>query len=353
MTDALLIGLDPGSTAIKAVEIERGENGHRLVSLKRTPVDPSPSRSDSLYGGLLSSGFLGHGRVATYPAAVEPQIEYLNLPVLKDRELDLLVRHEVSSEHDIPLNELILQYLQVGPVLPGDRIREAHQRVVVAFLRRVEVELTLQACSSAGLTLVALDTKEMALAECLLSNYTFEENEPAVILELGSSSSCLVAAVNGEVRFSRRLKICGNDLKNLLRENFGDSDHNLDELVKVCRIVLPGSEGENDRNMLSMVADGFVESLVGELNLAIDFGLLNLSDDSRVGDLRRLYLSGGISQLPGLTQYIANNLKVEVELLDPLRKIDFDFSILEALGVEQVPDMGVAMGLALRKVAGS
>ena len=54
------------------------------------------------------------------------------------------------------------------------------------------------------------------------------------------------------------------------------------------------------------------------------------------------YILGGSSHLPGLNEFIANNLNVKVECLDPMKKISNDIKVNNQL------KYSIALGLALR-----
>ena len=69
------------------------------------------------------------------------------------------------------------------------------------------------------------------------------------------------------------------------------------------------------------------------------------------GTVQKIYISGGGSKLPGLTEYLAKRFEVTVEVFNPFRQIKVDVRRFDPDYMrEVVPEMAVAVGLALRGV---
>jgi type IV pilus assembly protein PilM len=84
-----------------------------------------------------------------------------------------------------------------------------------------------------------------------------------------------------------------------------------------------------------------------EIRKTFDF----FSATSAEGAVDQLMLSGGCALTPNLQQILRERFEIDVELMNPLRRIRFregDFSSewLQAVG----PMLGIAVGLAVRKV---
>jgi type IV pilus assembly protein PilM len=67
--------------------------------------------------------------------------------------------------------------------------------------------------------------------------------------------------------------------------------------------------------------------------------------------VQKILISGGGSKLKGLSQYLADRFEVPVEVFDPFRQIKVDARRFDPDYMrEVVPEMAVAVGLALRGV---
>jgi type IV pilus assembly protein PilM len=67
--------------------------------------------------------------------------------------------------------------------------------------------------------------------------------------------------------------------------------------------------------------------------------------------VQKILVSGGGSKLPGLLDYLAKRFEISVEVFDPFRQIRVDARRFDPDYMrEVVPEMAVAVGLALRGV---
>ena len=74
-----------------------------------------------------------------------------------------------------------------------------------------------------------------------------------------------------------------------------------------------------------------------------------LEHADRVG--KKILISGGGSKLPGLTKYLAKRFEMPVEIFDPFRRIKVDARRFDPDYMREiVPEMAIAVGLALRGV---
>jgi type IV pilus assembly protein PilM len=86
--------------------------------------------------------------------------------------------------------------------------------------------------------------------------------------------------------------------------------------------------------------------VAGEIRRSFDF----FRSSSHSDTIHRVVLSGGCARLPGLVEYLSENLEIPCELANPLRNIKADPKTFdpEYLGVI-APQLAVSVGLALRQ----
>jgi type IV pilus assembly protein PilM len=67
--------------------------------------------------------------------------------------------------------------------------------------------------------------------------------------------------------------------------------------------------------------------------------------------IQKILVAGGSSKLPGLPDYLSKRFEIPVELFDPFRAIQVDERKFDPDYMKEiVPDMAIAVGLALRGV---
>ena len=67
--------------------------------------------------------------------------------------------------------------------------------------------------------------------------------------------------------------------------------------------------------------------------------------------IEKILLAGGGSKLPGVAEYLAKRFEIPVEVFDAFRQIEVDANRFNPDYMKEiVPEMAVAVGLALRGV---
>ena len=91
------------------------------------------------------------------------------------------------------------------------------------------------------------------------------------------------------------------------------------------------------------------ETLALEVKKTFDF-YRTTAQESEV-TIQKILLAGGGSKLPGLPEFLAARFDIPVEVFDPFRQIEVDATKFDPDYMREiVPEMAVAVGLALRGV---
>jgi type IV pilus assembly protein PilM len=89
-----------------------------------------------------------------------------------------------------------------------------------------------------------------------------------------------------------------------------------------------------------------VDALAGEIQRSLDFFMATTNR----GEVDRICISGGTARIPSLRSAIERRSRVQVELLDPFRRVLYDqrqFNLEVLRG--QAPQAAICLGLALRR----
>jgi type IV pilus assembly protein PilM len=91
------------------------------------------------------------------------------------------------------------------------------------------------------------------------------------------------------------------------------------------------------------------ETLALEVKKTVDFYRASAQEGEAA--IQKILLAGGGSKLPGLAEFLANRFEIPVEVFDPFRQIEVDAKKFDPDYMREiVPEMAVAVGLALRGV---
>ncbi len=92
-----------------------------------------------------------------------------------------------------------------------------------------------------------------------------------------------------------------------------------------------------------------LDSLIQEIRKTFDF----FKETSSMGGIQRIYLAGGLANMPGLGDILQGELHSPCEVMNPFLRVTFkdsklDDGQLREMVREMAPRLGVALGLALR-----
>jgi type IV pilus assembly protein PilM len=144
--------------------------------------------------------------------------------------------------------------------------------------------------------------------------------------------------------FTRDASVGGSQYTALLQKELNLTFEQA-EAVKRGMPTPDGKEVEGLEPMLETVSD----MLALEISKTMDFYRATAEDGD--GMVHKILISGGGSKLMGFPEYLANRFEIPVEVFDPFRQIKVDARRFDPDYMrEVVPEMAVAVGLALRGV---
>jgi type IV pilus assembly protein PilM len=201
-----------------------------------------------------------------------------------------------------------------------------------------------QAIQLAGKQPVVIDVDAFALQNCYEVNYQPNPNEIVALLNIGASTMNINILKGTRSVFARDASVGGNHYTSLLQKELGLSFEQA-EAVKRGQPIPAGIEPRPIEPIIATVSD----ILALEVRKTMDFYRATAEDGEQA--IQKILLAGGGSKLPGLADYLAKRFELEVEVFDPFREIEVDEKKFDPEYMREiVPEMAVAVGLALRGV---
>jgi type IV pilus assembly protein PilM len=213
-----IVGLDIGSTAVRAVELTVSEGqlpileAYGQVGLPPGAVDNGEIQDRAVVTAAIQrlwreGGFTGH-QVNVGVAGLRAITRELDMPVLPPSELDNAVRYQADDVVPFPLertelsSKVIAQYTDAegAPTL----------RVLVAAAHRDLIDAVLAAVEGAGLEPVGIDLNTAALVRALHDpSYTAG---PEAIISVGAGLTMVVVHEQGTLQFVRTIDMGGETM---------------------------------------------------------------------------------------------------------------------------------------------
>ena len=341
-----LVGLDIGSSSVKAVELQRKAGSLHLASLgyenlqTDTIVDGQIMELNNV-SDVISSIFNEHKikttRVAAGVSGHSVIVKNIVVPPMSEAEL-----HESFSWHaeeHIPFDiaDVNLDYHITGSS------NEALS-VLMAACKSDKIANVKQAIQLAGKQPVVIDVDAFALQNCYEINYQPAPGDVVALLNIGASTMNINILNGTRSVFARDASVGGSQYTSLLQKELGLSFEQA-ESVKRGMPLPEGVEGRDIQPIIEAVSD----ILALEIQKTMDFYRATAEEGESA--IQKILFSGGGSKLPGLSDYLAKRFEMTVEFFDPFKQIQVDARRFDPDYMREViPEMVVAVGLALRGV---
>jgi type IV pilus assembly protein PilM len=338
------IGLDIGSSSIKAVQLKQGRGGVELQAFGMQPLVPQTivdgtimdqaavvEAIRALWGRLrlkvkdVTIGIAGHSVI----------IKKISVPAMKLEELPNQIRFE--AEHHIPFSkdDVEIDYHVVVPQNPQGQT----ELLLVAAKKEVVADY-IQVVRDANLIPQVVDVAAFAGQNGYEVNYTLNPNETIVLVTVGATISNINIIRGGISLFTRDVTIGGNAFTEEIQKQLGVSSDEA-EAYKIG-----GSHDEHGvvPQEVERIIEGVAEVMAGEFQRSLDFFLATTADTN----VSRIALAGGTAKVAALQRAIERRSRLGVELVDAWKRVTIGAGLDRNYLVAHSPEALVGLGLAMR-----
>ncbi|MBI4051318.1 MAG: type IV pilus assembly protein PilM, partial [Elusimicrobia bacterium] len=347
-----------GSYSVKVVWLASGGAGYALKMWGHLLLDAKPEATPedkkiqaiSLLQKFLAEKGISLKQASTAVSGNAVIVRYVKLPKLSKQELALSLPTE--AEPYIPFD---IKEVSLGCHILGEIMEEGQKKMetVLVAVKKDIIQNRIDVMEGAGLKPIVIDVDSFAL-ESVHEKTHFREDQGAVLyLNMGHMVTNLSIVEAGVTRVVRDIFISGNTLTKMVQKALQYDHAKAEEVKKAYGILLTPEEkeralqeGNRDALGVSQAVSSVVHDLVVEVHRSVDFYLSQGPDRS----ISRIVLAGGSASLKNLSQYLGSELKVPVEIINPLSLVTENPESVESIPPDVVPALSVAVGLALRKV---
>ena len=342
-----VVGLDIGSSAVKAVELRPAGKGYKVVAFASEPVPP-----DSIVDGAIIDGsavadairrVFEHKAFKTRDVAASLSgnaviVKKIQLPVMTEAELAESIYWEAEQYIPFDIQDVNLDYQILDPGTGPDS--KGTMDVLLVAAKKEKIADYTGVIAQAGRTPVVVDVDAFALQNAYEMNYGPDANTVVVLLNAGASAININILTGDQSLFTRDISTGGNAYTEAVQKELNLPFETAEQLKKGQPVE--GVSFEDAKPVLHAMT----ENVLLEIQKTFDFFKATASSDR----IDRILLSGGASRTDGFAHALEERFGSPVEPFDPFKKVTLD---AKKLGVDQpemvAPTAAVALGLALRK----
>ncbi len=342
------IGLDVGSTAVRAAELRFGGDVPTLVRAAQVPlptgaVEGGEIRDSNVVGEALRElwgrGGFRSKQVVMGVGNQRVVVREVALPFLPEKELRESLAYQVQEFIPIAVEEAVLDYDTLGEFEHEGR---KMLRLLLVAAHRQMVNMVVDATEHAKLQLIGLDLNPFALVRAVgaIDSSLDEESEgEEALVDIGAHVTNICAHERGVTRFVRILPSGGRDITVAIARSLGISEEDAERLKRGEPVE--GSASVEEARALAMTrASGFVD----EIRSSLQFYTAQ-SPGTRIG---RILLSGGGSKLDGLLELFQERLPAPVDRGHALQRVKSELTLTDEALAEAEPVLTVAIGLGIQ-----
>jgi type IV pilus assembly protein PilM len=343
-----VVGLDIGSSAVKAVELKPSGKGYRVAAYGTEPI-PADAIVD---GAIIDAGAVADAirqvfdrnkgfKVKEVCASLSGNaviVKKITLPVMTESELGESIYWEAEQYIPFDIQDVNLDYQILDPGTGPDS--RGSMEVLLVAAKKEKIGDYTGVIAQAGRTPVIVDVDAFALQNAFDVNYGYDPSQVVVLLNAGASAININILQGEQSMFTRDISIGGNAYTEAVQKEL-DLPHEAAERLKKG-IPVDGASFEEAQPVLRAVT----ENVLLEVQKTFDFFKATASSDR----IDRIVLSGGASRVDGFRDMLHERFNAPVEEFDPFRAIAWDAKKLGRDAGEHASTAAVAVGLALRKV---
>jgi type IV pilus assembly protein PilM len=342
-----VVGLDIGSSAVKAVELKAVGKGYKVVAFAIESVPPDSIVDGAIIDGAAVADAIRRvfenkafktKEVAASLSGNAVIVKKINLPVMTEAELAESIYWEAEQYIPFDIQDVNLDY-QILNSGTGEESAGTMDVLLVAAKKEKIADYT-GVISQAGRLPVIVDVDAFALQNAYEVNYGLDADSVVVLLNAGASAININIIAGNQSVFTRDISMGGNSYTEAIQKElnlpFESAEH-----IKRGQPV-DGVTFED----VQPVLHAMTENVLLEIQKTFDFFKATASSDR----IDRIVVSGGASRVDGFTASLQERFNTAVETFDPFKMISFEPGKLGVSDPEGLSaTAAVAVGLALRK----
>jgi len=337
-----LVGLDIGSSSVKAVELRKRGSSFELLNLAIEPLAQDTVVDGAIMDALSVSSAIDKifrdnhiktKNVATSVSGHSVIVKRVTVGANSDDELYNAIPYEAQQHIPFDMADVNMSYQSLGPSAAGNGMD-----VILVAVKREKILNHTNVLSQAGRIPTVVDYDGFAVSNAFEVNYTTSD-QMAALLNIGASITNIVIGRGSNPLFTRDVSVGGNQYTDTPQKELDLSFEDAEKMKQGIEVpnVTPDQKLPHLRSV--------TEILMLEIQKTFDFFRQTASTEN----IQHIYVSGGTAKIEGLLDQLKAEFNIPVELIDPFQRVEVDDKKFDVGFVNEIaPRMSVAVGLALR-----
>jgi type IV pilus assembly protein PilM len=362
LTRRATVGLDLGAQSIKVAAIVTESRRQKVVALGCFPTDAPHGNegSEGLEKGVLKqlSRWISENGLSGAKASLgipmsQVTLKWISLPSMPAEDMAGAARAKVRRELPYPIDQAYV----ASTSLKSDRSRGSSDGAdcVVMAAQKEAVRRSAAIAESLGLDPVHAEAEAQSFVRLVRQRFLDRTVGGAhasfTVVDLGHASTRMYVIQEGSLKFARSIRFGAVNFIHRAAQSLGISEEEADKLASsegailtsagALRVPIAGDQA-------SVAVDEELVVLTREITRLIRYFRSIFPARSFSAMMDSFVLSGGMSALPGLSQFVGNEVQSRVTLMDPFEHLDMSLPLASFRTSRTSPSrFSAAVGLAL------
>jgi type IV pilus assembly protein PilM len=273
-------------------------------------------------------------------------MRFVKLPPVDPGQIEQVVKFEAQQNVPFPIEEVTWDY-QMMPTRTSGNEAEA---VIVAIKKEV-IEAEVAAVEKVGVKIKQVDVAPFAL----LNAFRYSEiqtNDCTMIIDMGARSTNLVFVEKNSF-WIRNIPIAGNQISQSICNEMQEPFTAAETLKKGKGFVSLGGVYADPDDADAARISKLIRSTMTRLHVDINRSIAYYRTTLNGAPPKRVFLTGGSTQLPYLDLFIADKLSLPISYFNPLRNVSLAPSVNKNELQQNSCYTAELVGLALRATGSS
>src|SRR5689334_9134160 len=307
-----VVGLDIGSSAVKAVELKSAGKAFKVTAFGTEPVPPDSIVDGAIIDGtavaeairrLFENKAFKTKEVAASLSGNAVIVKKISLPVMTEAELAESIYWEAEQYIPFDIQDVNLDYQILNPGAAGDG---GTMEVLLVAAKKEKIADYTGVISQAGRVPVIVDVDAFALQNAYEVNYGLEADAVVVLLNAGASAININIITGDQSVFTRDISMGGNSYTESVQKELNLPFESAEQIKRGQPV-----EGVTFEEV-QPILHAMTENVLLEIQKTFDFFKATASSDR----IDRIVVSGGASRVDGFTTSLQERFNTAVESFD-------------------------------------
>lgn len=348
------VGIDIGSSCIKAVEIEPTARGWELTNAAVTPT-PSEAIKEGVVINIVDvahevrsllkeAGIRATGAICAISGS-QVIVRQVQFPKMPEAVLRKSIKYEASKHISSSMEDSVVEFEIMDQ--PED---SNEMNVMLVAAPREMVDSRVKVIETAGLEPLMVDIEAFALIRALVELAASDEylHKTVALIDMGASHTDVNIVSRGEFALTRNIPIAGNSFTNAIKSLTGASFEEA-ETMKLQMANDQPLDAMDDDNRNWKVVQPLLDELIREVRRSIHFYQSQFPEGDADTMVSKVVLTGGTARMLGMEAYMTSKLGTSTVVADVFKQTAISTQrIPESFIREHGPVLAVGTGLALK-----